>query len=59
MLAENSEVAALPDTFRALLDGMRRLALLTERLAARASLSPYEARDARQEIETRESIEAT
>jgi hypothetical protein len=31
---------------------MRRLALLTERLAARASLSPDEARDARQEIET-------
>jgi hypothetical protein len=36
----------------ALLEGMRRLALLTERLAARASLSADEARDAHQEIET-------
>jgi hypothetical protein len=37
---------------------MRRLALLTERLAARASLSPDEARDAHHEIETtRQGIE--
>jgi hypothetical protein len=56
--AQDPEVAALLDTCRALLEGLRRLALLTERLAARASLSPDEARDARQKIETtRQDIE--
>jgi hypothetical protein len=58
MPADDPEVAALVDTCHALLEGMRRLALLTERLAARASLSPDDAREARQEIKTtRQSIE--
>jgi hypothetical protein len=52
MPADHPEVAALLDTCHALLDGKRRLALLTERLAARASRSADKARDAHQEIET-------
>ena len=39
-------------TRRSLLENLRRLALLTERLAARPSLSPDEAAQAKKEIQT-------
>jgi hypothetical protein len=52
MPANDPEVAALLDTCRALLEARRRLALLTERLAARASLTADEARDVCKEIQT-------
>jgi hypothetical protein len=43
-----------------LLEVLRRLALLTERLGARASLSPEEARHVRREIDTtRDGIDRT
>jgi hypothetical protein len=39
MPADDPEIAALLDTTSTLLESLRRLVLLTERLAARASLS--------------------
>jgi hypothetical protein len=57
-MADDSETAALLDACTELREALRRMTLLTERLAARASLSSDGARDVRQEIETaRDSIE--
>jgi hypothetical protein len=49
---DDPELAQWLESYRELLDAMRRLTTLIERLAARASLSADEARDVRHELET-------
>jgi len=49
---DDPEVRELLEAIDHLLDAMRRLAMLTERLAVRASLAPDEAHKVRREIET-------
>jgi hypothetical protein len=54
---DDPEVLALLDVQEALLEAMRRLLVLTERLLSRASLTDSEARDARHELDvTHESL---
>ena len=51
-MADDPELTAMLDALSELLEAMRRLSLLAERLAARASLNPDETRDVQHEIET-------
>jgi hypothetical protein len=55
LMTADPETNALVDACTGLLEAIR-MTLLTERLAARASLSSDEARDVRQEIETTHAV---